>query len=147
MRKRSTVLFMGALIGLGGCSTDRHFRASHDDVVRIATEVTAEEAHVRPEEVKVSEVREGDEGRGGRRTCLRAKYMEYSDVEVNVVSKPWSRRGKPELEVKVTTDKILYTRHTDWEKRIIEKVSQRLPRLKKKPVAATAQGASATAGD
>jgi hypothetical protein len=123
---------------IGGCSTDRRLRSNHDDVVQTARVVAASEAGVPVDQVVVSEFVENGVG---RRTCLRTKYMKYSDLEVNVVTNPKSGDARPELEAKVTTDKILYTRHNDWEERIVEQVERLTPKTEAvAPVVAVEQG-------
>ncbi len=122
MRILACITVLTLLCVLAGCSTDRRYTVAHERMTIAAMQAISDEASVRMDEIQRND-REED---GGRLTVLRAPYVEYSKVEATIDS-----RGKhcntPELEVVVSTDKILFTRHKEWEERL-----QRLVELKLK---------------
>lgn len=109
------------LIGmLGGCSTDCRYTVTHEQLTNAAIKAITEEARVAPEEIK----RKDREHKAGMVTDLEARYVEYSKIKVRIDSSKLC--DIPELEVKITTDTVLYTRHKEWEWRMIELIKQKL---------------------
>jgi hypothetical protein len=106
---------------LTSCTTDRDFCVSHERLVDAAIQAISEETRVAPGDIKRTETSE----KGGMRTVLVAPYITYSCIKVEVDSTDEHCKC-PELQVKVTTDKILWTRHKDFEDRIHEIVALKL---------------------
>jgi hypothetical protein len=106
---------------LAGCSTDRSYTVTHERMTTAAIQAISEEAHVQSADV----VRTDRDEKGGRVTYLEAPYIDYSKIKARVDS-----RGKdsciPEFSVSITTDKVLFTRHQEWEQRIHELVFLKL---------------------
>ena len=86
-----------------------------------ALQAISEEAHVNESNIVRTDREEG----GGRVTYLEAPYIDYSKIKARIDS-----RGKdscmPEFSVTITTDKVLYSRHKEWEERIHELVFLKL---------------------
>jgi hypothetical protein len=121
MRLLASLLAVCCIAILGGCSTDGRYTVSHEQLTNAAIRAICDEARVKPEEIK----RKDREHKAGMITDLEARYVDYSKIKVRIDS---SARDCtiPELEVKIATDTVLYTRHKEWERRVIELVKQKL---------------------
>jgi len=106
---------------LSGCSTDREYKITHDQMIDAAVAAICEEANVRPDAVKRIEISE----KGGRLTTLSAPYKHESRVECKVDTRE-KFSASPNLEIRVVTNEKLYTRHKEWEWRMHEVVEQKL---------------------
>jgi hypothetical protein len=118
-------LALPAVLVLSGCSTDRRYTytgspVAHDQLVRAAEQAISEESRVSLDKIEQSEKSEG----AGRLTTLNAPYNIYSHIRVEVDSR--KDCDNPELLVQISTDKILWTRHKEWEQRIHEIVTMKL---------------------
>jgi hypothetical protein len=112
---------LASLICLSGCSTDQRYGTNHETLVRAATIAVADEAHVQPADIKRTDTEE----KGGVLTVLEAPYIEYSRIETKIDSRDENCKY-PELEVRIVSNRVLYTRHKEWEQRIQERVLQEL---------------------
>lgn len=121
---RGLYVSMVALLVLAGCSTDRPYaQAGHDEVVQAVITALGEEGHVKADKVtKTEDKLDGDE----RRTRLEGAYSTFSKFRVDVISKPGKDQGQPVVEAKLQTRETLYTRHRDFEDRLLERVALHL---------------------
>ena len=119
MRYYFTVAMLSLVIG--GCSTDRAYTLTHGRMTEAALQAISEEA-----QVKIADIKRTESGSdGGHRTVLEAPYINYSTITAKIDSRG-KNESAPQLEVQITTDKILFTRHKEWEQRIHELVALKL---------------------
>ncbi|MCZ7647878.1 MAG: hypothetical protein M5U26_21910 [Planctomycetota bacterium] len=119
---RGVLAVLGVSFLLAGCSTDRSFKASHDEVVNAVVEAIHEEAGVDPKQIQIRE----EKPEKGRATLLTGPYARYSKFEARVVTREDRHGGEPELQGRIQTQETLYTRHHDWEERFLARVSMKL---------------------
>lgn len=112
---------LALVVVLSGCSTDREYHITHDQMIDAAVAAICEEGNVAPDAVKRSEISE----KGGRLTTLTAPYKHESRVECKVDTRE-KHSAVPNLEIRVVTSKDFYTRHKEWEWRMHEVVAQKL---------------------
>lgn len=99
---------------LTSCTTERDYAASHDQLVDAAMQAIMDETRVPASGIKRSEMTE----KGCSHTILEAPYITYSAIKVDVAD--------TDVHVKVTSDKIAWTRHKDFEDRIHEIIALKL---------------------
>jgi len=99
---------------LTSCTTEHEYAASHEQLVDAAIQAITDETRVPASGIKRSEMSE----KGISHTILEAPYITYSAIKIDVAD--------TDVHVKVTTDKILWTRHKDFEDRIHEIVALKL---------------------
>lgn len=109
------------MVVLSGCSTDREYKITHDQMIDAAVAAICEEGNVTPDAVKRAEISE----KGGRLTTLTAPYKHESRIECKVDTRE-KHTAVPNLEIRVVTGKDFYTRHKEWEWRVHEVVEQKL---------------------
>jgi len=136
---RLSVVMLCALVVLSGCSTDRSYTVTHERMTTAAIQAIADEAHVHESDI----VRTDRDDKDGKLTYLEAPYIDYSKIKARIDS-----RGKdscmPEFSVSITTDKVLFTRHQEWEARIHELVFLKLRERKYVLSDPVAEGGPAT---
>jgi|GEM_PF-6687184 len=117
-------------------ATERQYVCDHDRLVDAVVQAIAQEAHVKPFDVKVTEL----EDKGMRITKLESCYIQYSRIIVKIKSGA-KYCGNPSLDVVIRTDEweIFHTRHREWEQRIHElallKMRARTHREESRPTA------------
>ena len=122
MRLVLNVVACVILAGVAGCSTERGSAGvAHEQMVAAACRAISQEAYVYPETIERCE-RDTPEGRV---TTLKAPYVEYSHVTVDIDSRNKCAPG-PELKVNIITNEIVFVRHRDWEWRLQELVEAQL---------------------
>ena len=122
MRTILSAFLCSTILLIAGCSTDRPYSADHEKVVKAARGAIRDEARISDEVIKRTDETLPN---GVDVTRLKAPYTEYSKVLVTV--KSGMKEGPdPLLQAEVTTDEILYTRHKEKEKRLLEVVDLKL---------------------
>lgn len=106
---------------LPACTTEREYSVSHERLVDAAMQALVDETRIGAGEIKRSD----SEPKGGKLTILEAPYVTYSRVKIEIDSSD-EHSKMPELQVKVSTGKIAWTRHKDLEQRIHESVALKL---------------------
>lgn len=137
MRLQAAVLVVFALAVLSGCTGDRRYAvsaeragapapagakgaapalAAHDLAVEATLEAIQEEGYGRAERVTR---KDKDLEGGGKFTKIESDYTHYSKVRAEITTHPEQHHGKPKVEVHVRTRDALFTRHQQWEDRIL----------------------------
>ncbi len=115
------LLALSCAVLLSSCTTEREYSVTHEQLVEAAILAIEEDSYMSKCEIKKTEKEE----KGGKYTILETQYNTYSRLKAEIDS-TGKHCNMPELQVKVTTDKILWTRHKDFEQRIHELVLLKL---------------------
>lgn len=144
MRLQAAVLIVFTLAVLSGCTGDRRYAvsaeragasaqtaaktaapalAAHDLAVQATLKAVQEEGYGRAERVVR---KDKDLEGGGKFTKIESDYTHYSKVRAEITTHPEQHHGKPKVEVHVRTRDALFTRHQQWEDRILALVELKL---------------------
>ena len=97
------------------------FTADHEKVVAAAQAALAEEAHVRPDQVARSDEKRGD---GKLITKLSAPYSSWPNLAAKAEARVTSGGGESctKVSVKVSTGNLVWSRHKEFEERVLRLV-------------------------
>ena len=115
---RSLALLAIVLVTPAAFAESSRFTADYERVVAAAKAALAEEAHVRPDKVVRSDEKHGD---GKMVTKLSAPYSSWPNLAAKAEAQVSSGGGKTatKVSVKVTTGDLLWSRHKEFEERVL----------------------------